>query len=218
MIRSVRRLLGRAAPPSRLSSLEAYAKWAAAYPPQAHNALMQAEQNGMLDLLPDVRGRRVLDLAAGSGRYGLLLEQRGAQVIGADNSMAMLRVNPTQRRVLARMQMIPLAGESVIGVVCGLAVGHTPDLQAVIAEIGRVLAPDGWALISDFHPFHALNGSQRTFSSGDQVYAVEHYAHLYADMFAAVRKAGLIIDAVREPLLNGAPAVLVYRLVHQRRD
>ena len=51
------------------STLEAYERWAPVYPPVAHNPLMRAEQRSMLEVWPDVEGRRVLDLACGSGRY-----------------------------------------------------------------------------------------------------------------------------------------------------
>ena len=70
---------------------EAYERWAPLYPPFAHNPLMRAEQSAMLELWPDVRGRRVLDLACGSGRYSrLLMEHRAAQVVAMDDCAAML--------------------------------------------------------------------------------------------------------------------------------
>src|SRR5689334_9222732 len=78
-----------------LNSLDAYDLWAANYPPQAHNVLMEAEQKAMLDLLPDLAGQIVLDLACGTGRYGMIAQERGAkQIIAIDNSPAMLAGNP----------------------------------------------------------------------------------------------------------------------------
>jgi malonyl-CoA O-methyltransferase len=65
-------------PPPILPSIAAYALWADHYPPHAHNVLMQTEQIAMLDMLPDVSGRVVLDLACGTGRYSLLARARGA--------------------------------------------------------------------------------------------------------------------------------------------
>ena len=76
------------------------------------------------------------------------------------------------------------------------------------------------ALVSDFHPFILLNGAQRTFSAPDgRVYAVEHHAHLYADYHSAAAQAGLVIDAVSEPRLNGTPTpiVVVYRFYKRGR-
>ena len=202
-----------------LTSLDAYALWAASYPPQAHNALMQAEQAAMFELLPDLAGKVVLDLACGTGRYGLLAQDRGARaVISIDNSLPMLAANSLACRVQATTEIIPLLAESIDVVLCGLALGHLPGLDASICEIGRVLKPGGVALISDVHPFGALNGAQRTFAAADgRVYAVEHHVHLYADMQRAASDAGLWIDDVREPALERVPVVIAYRLSRRLR-
>jgi malonyl-CoA O-methyltransferase len=215
------RLLGVAAPHT-LSSLDAYDLWAANYPPLAHNALMQAEQQAMLDLMPPLAGQRVLDLACGTGRYGLIAQECGARdVLGVDNSAAMLNASPLARRVQATTEAIPVASRSLDGVICGLALGHLPHLQPSLNEIARVLKPGGWALVSDFHPFIFLKGARRTFSAPDgQVYAVEHYAHLYADYHQAAAQAGLVIEAVREPALadQSVPVVIVYRFQARGRQ
>jgi SAM-dependent methyltransferase len=160
----LRRVLKRAMPV--LPSVQAYRLWAAAYPPHAHNPLMQLEQDAMLQLMPDMRGKWVLDLACGTGRYGLIaLEQGAAGVVGVDNS---------------------------------------PDM----------LQPGGAALISDFHPFQAMNGAQRAFTDGNgKQYAVEHHVHLYSTYHAAAQQSGLVITNIAEPVYKGAaPAVLVLRL------
>lgn len=212
-IKSLVRRVIPARPLHTLDSLAAYDLWAANYPPQAHNVLMQTEQKAMLDLLPSLAGQVVLDLACGTGRYGLIAQERGAkQVIAIDNSPAMLAGNPLRNRIQATTEVIPLASGSVDIVLCGLALGHLPRLQPSLDEIARILKPGGAALVSDVHPFIALNGAQRTFSAPDgRVYAVEHYPHLYADTQRAAAQAGLVIDAVLEPLRERTPIVIVYR-------
>jgi len=76
-----------------LDPVEAYALWAAEYPPWAHNPLMQAEERAMLSLLPDdLRGKVVCDAGCGSGRYLRHARRRGAAaLIGLDLSEAMLQ-------------------------------------------------------------------------------------------------------------------------------
>src|ERR1700722_16800772 len=85
-------------------TLRAYERWAPAYPPVAHNPLMRAEQEAMRRLWPAIAGRRVLDLACGSGRYSRLLEdaQAGA-VIAIDFCLAMLQQVEGASRVCGSM-------------------------------------------------------------------------------------------------------------------
>ncbi|MBZ0299301.1 MAG: class I SAM-dependent methyltransferase [Anaerolineae bacterium] len=217
MLRRLRRLFGSDRVPV-LDSLEAYAHWAASYPPHAHNALMQAEEAAMRSLLPDLRDQRVLDLACGTGRYGLLARENGAaQVLGLDNSPDMLASSALRSVALATAEALPLPTQSMDVVLCGLALGHLPDIGPALREIGRILTPGGWALLSDLHPQIALNGGQRTFVTGDgRTYAVEHYPHLVADYQRAAHVAGLQVVHVLERPVEGAPsrvpAVLVIAL------
>jgi malonyl-CoA O-methyltransferase len=198
-----------------LSSLDAYDQWAAAYPPHAHNALMEAEESAMKSLFPPLSGQVVLDLACGTGRYGLLARDSGAKtIVGLDNSPAMLRANALPYRALAATEAIPLASRSVDVILCGLALGHLPRLELSLTEIARILKPGGCALVSDFHPFMFLSGRRRTFTAPDgKTYAVEHYPHLYADYHRAASDAGLRIESVLEPRYNNAPVVIVYRFI-----
>jgi malonyl-CoA O-methyltransferase len=198
-----------------LSSLAAYDQWASTYPPHAHNVLMEAEQAAMTSLFPAFAGQIVLDLACGTGRYGLLAQNGGAKtVFGLDNSPAMLLASPLDRRALSTTEAIPLPDNSVDVILCGLALGHLPRLAPSIGEITRVLKPGGCALVSDFHPFIFLNGARRTFTAPDgKTFAVEHYAHLYSDYHRAASDAGLTITAVLEPRRDAAPIVIVYRFL-----
>lgn len=203
MKRWLRRWLAPAQSPV-LPSLQAYQQWAGAYPPHAHNALMQAEEQAMRSLLPSMPGCSILDLACGTGRYALIARQLGAgRVIALDNSEAMLRASTLMGAACATTEAIPLADQTVDGIICGLALGHLPRLDPTFQEMGRVLKPGGWLLLSDVHPFIFLNGAQRTFQAADgRTYAVEHYPHLIADYHAAAQAVGLSLEALAEPVLQ----------------
>src|SRR6186713_2016600 len=123
-----------------LTTLEAYERWAPTYPPEPHNPLMRAEQEALLSHLPDVAGRRALDLACGSGRYARILAAAGAtQVVAADFSMAMLARVTTGYRVRADLASLPFADGSFDLVLSGLAIGHAANLSTCLREIARVL-------------------------------------------------------------------------------
>lgn len=204
-----------------LEPAEAYARWAATYPPVPHNLLMEMEQAAMLELLPEVRNKVVLDLACGSGRYLNILRERSvARVIGLDFSREMLAVASAPQNHLLQGDLcaLPLASAAFDLIVCGLAVGHVATLHRVIAEAGRVLKAGGELLYSDFHPFGALAGWRRTFRAANgKEYAVRHFTHWFEDHVAACHAAALEIAAVREPRIaiahkwRGFPAVLVIK-------
>jgi len=201
-----------------LPPLEAYRLWAANYPPQAHNAFMRLEEATMRELLPPLDGRAVLDLGCGSGRYGRLARELGAaSVTGVDNSVDML-CRAVVPAALASMEALPFPARRFDVILCGLAVGHLPGaaFERALHEIGRVLKPDGAALLSDFHPYAALSGTQRTFTGSDgRIYAVEHHIHLISEYVRIGQTAGLILDAVEErgAKVGDAPAILVVRML-----
>ncbi len=183
-----------------LSNLEAYDSWAPSYPPLPHNPLMRAEQAAVLALWPDVRGLRALDLACGTGRYGLLLEQAGAaSVVGTDRSPEMLRRAALQLRVLADMMCLPFAALSFDLVVSGLAVGHAPRLDLWMREMARVLAPGGCLVCSDFHPDAARAGMTRSFTDAKhQRHTLVHDLHDLSAHRTAAAAAGLEVEHARE--------------------
>jgi malonyl-CoA O-methyltransferase len=187
-----------------LTSLDAYAKWASRYPPRAHNALMEAEEAAVRALMPDLAGKIVLDLASGTGRYGQIALSLGAKrVIALDNSLHMLRANALPWRGLAACAALPLRSESVDVVLCGLALGHLPELAPALCEIGRVLRRGGCALISDLHPDLFKHGAQRTFLGEDgRHYAVEHFPHRIDAYAAAANAAGMTLEDQRQPGLH----------------
>jgi malonyl-CoA O-methyltransferase len=191
----------------------AYARWAPHYPPRAHNPVMQAEERAMLALLPSLAGQVVLDAGCGSGRYLLHALRRGAaRAIGADPSAPMLaraadaldaRAD-ADRVALVRggIDALPLADRCADTTICGLVVGHVPDLHACLSELHRVTRPGGRVLCSDVHPIGDALGWTRDFTADGQRYAVRHARHLYSHWHDACARLGLRIDAVREPMLD----------------
>lgn len=204
---------------SRIELLEprdAYALWAASYPPHAHNPVMQAEERAMLALMPaDLHGQSVLDAGCGSGRYMLHALDRGAaRVTGVDLSVEMLeradRELGTRRHrgeielVQGNLERLPAPDASADLTLCGLAIGHLDRLQPALTELRRVTRPGGSIACSDVHPIgHAL-GWLRDFKSDGRHCAVRHTPHLYSHWHAACASVRLEIVRVLEPMLDPA--------------
>ena len=183
-----------------ISISEGYERWAPSYPQEPGNPLMRAEQQLMLACFPKVTGRRVLDLACGSGRYAQLLRAAGAaEVVALDTSPGMLRRVTKAARVCANMARLPFGTSVFDTVVSGLAIGHTPDIAVWMAEIARVLKPGGSCLYSDFHPQAAQAGMTRSFSDAQRrAYTLPHFTHVLSAQRAAAAAVGLTMSIARE--------------------
>jgi SAM-dependent methyltransferase len=96
------------------------------------------------------RGKTIVDLGCGPGFYAEALRATGATVIPIDNDeaeMTMVGVAPADA-LIANAADLPLADASVDGAFCSNLLEHTPNAEAVIREIERVLRPGGWGYIS----------------------------------------------------------------------
>jgi malonyl-CoA O-methyltransferase len=182
------------------ATLEAYERWAPVYPPMAHNPLMRAEQRAMLEVLPDVVGRRVLDLACGSGRYSRLLrEAHAAEVIALDFCIPMLEQVTLASRVRASMMQLPFQSAVFDAVVSGLAVGHATDIRQWMGEVARVLRTGGDLLYSDFHSEAIRVGMTRSFKDATNVtVTVPHQVYELACQQEAMAAVGLSIETFKE--------------------
>ena len=182
------------------STLEAYERWAPLYPPVAHNPLMRAEQRAMLEVLPNVEGRRVLDLACGSGRYSHLLRQANAAQVGAlDLCVPMLEQVAAASRVRASMMQLPFQSAVFDAVISGLAVGHATDIHQWMSEVARVLRPAGSLVYSDFHSAAIRAGMTRSFKdAADVTWTVPHQVYDLSCQQDTMAAAGLTVQTVRE--------------------
>jgi 2-polyprenyl-3-methyl-5-hydroxy-6-metoxy-1,4-benzoquinol methylase len=134
------------------------------------------------DLIGDVAGRRICDLACGQGRVARYLAAKGAQVVGVDVSAKLLAIARRHEEaapqgieyVHADVQRLSSATyEPFDGVVCSMALMDIPDLTATAHSVAHLLRPGGWFAFSILHPcFHTSesgeietpNGAARTVS------------------------------------------------------
>ncbi len=99
----------------------------------------------------DVRGSVVVDVGTSEGLYARHLAGRGALVLAVDHSRPFLRrsilrasrdgVAIAPARALA--QRLPLLDHAADAVVIGGSLNELGDLDAALAEVARVLRPDG---------------------------------------------------------------------------
>ena len=116
-------------------------------------------------LVPDLRGRRVLDLGCGFGWFCRWAEQQGAaRVVGIDVSERMLARarDETQGNVVAYRQAdldrLSLTGETFDFIYSALAFHYLRNLDALLGEVHRALVPGRRLVFSVEHPIYTAPG------------------------------------------------------------
>src|SRR3989344_6168312 len=100
------------------------------------------EMPSTLELLGNIKGKKILDFGCGTGIYAKLLTKKGAIVKGFDLSPAMLKIakeeNPKLNLILGSGYNIPF-NEKFDIVVASLVVHYLKDWDKMLKEVKRVL-------------------------------------------------------------------------------
>ncbi|MGB7979371.1 MAG: class I SAM-dependent methyltransferase, partial [Candidatus Nanopelagicales bacterium] len=174
---------------------------------------------GLLGPLESLAGRRVLEVGAGAAQCSRWLAQHEARAVGLDISVAQLRhAGDAVPVVAASGAALPFADASFDSAFAAYgAVQFVADLDALLAEVARVLVPGGRWVFSVTHPIRwafpddpgpeglAASGSyfdrtpyiEYVPADGQVVYAEFH--RTLGDYVAALRRAGFSIQTMVEP-------------------
>ncbi|MGR5131869.1 malonyl-ACP O-methyltransferase BioC [Vibrio alfacsensis] len=115
-----------------------------------HAAFQRDVGHRLLEKLPlELANKRILDLGCGTGYFSELLQQRGAEVVCADISQAMLHKahercgDKRMSYVLADAEHLPFDDSSFDYVFSSLALQWCSDLSYPLSEIRRVIKAGG---------------------------------------------------------------------------
>lgn len=194
----------------RVECVEGYSHWAATYDADT-NPLIMLEETITLELIGPIQGQLVLDLGCGTGRYCLLLAERGASVVGLDPSRAMLERAREKASGVGHIELhnctiekAEFPDDHFDAVISALTLSHLPGLEPTLGEMVRVLKHGGWMIISDIHPYWAVSGHDYTefFDQNGQEYRIPQYAHLVEDYWRLLSKLGMRVEEIREPRID----------------
>lgn len=112
------------------------------------------QQSIVNELCGDVKSKRVLELAVGTGRFSETLFSRGANFVGVDSSISMLKItkkkcsanntNGSPSLIQADAANLPFRKDVFDCVLCVNAVNHMPRYSDAIVESSRVLKSNGF--------------------------------------------------------------------------
>jgi SAM-dependent methyltransferase len=114
-----------------------------------------AHDESIRALLPPPAGT-AYDVGCGEGRWTRELRERGYDAVGVDRSEKLLdaarAADPDGRYEIADADSLPAGDGSAGLVLCVNVLMHVVDLDAVVQEFARVLAPGGVAVLGLTHP------------------------------------------------------------------
>ncbi len=105
-----------------------------------------------------------LDIGCGEGRFCRMLRGHGIRPVGIDPTAALLRrareLDPEGDYREGRAEQLPFEDGSFDLAISYLTLIDIPDLDAVVAEMARVLRPGGTLLIANLSSFTTAAGEQ----------------------------------------------------------
>ena len=143
-----------------------------------------AEWPTLRSMLPDVAGRRVVDLGCGFGWFSRWADQRGAtHVISIDASTKMLeraRNETSSQNIEYRcedLDALDLPPDSTDVAFSSLTLHYLNDLDRFLSMIARAIRPEGSIVFSVEHPIFSAPSTQdfEARSNGERIWPLDNY-------------------------------------------
>jgi SAM-dependent methyltransferase len=143
-----------------------------------------AEWPVLQSMLPDMSGRRVVDLGCGFGWFSRWAHESGAaSVLGIDVSTKMLEraradtASTAIRYLCADLDDVELDPDSTDLVFSSLTLHYVHDLSRVLSLVAEALAHGGSMVFSVEHPIYSAPTTQafETSSTGDRIWPLDNY-------------------------------------------
>jgi SAM-dependent methyltransferase len=168
-------------------------------------------------------GRLTVDVGCGEGRLGRVLTKSGHDVAGFDASLTSARAAATHPEghpvAVADAVRLPLGDDAADLAIAFMSLDDFDDLRAAVAEVARVLAPDGRFCVALLHPVVSARMVDGYATERRYRFTVERaglemtYEGTHRPLgayFHALEVAGFVVEALREPVAlrdDGLPYV-----------
>ncbi|MEJ0029493.1 MAG: methyltransferase domain-containing protein [Bacteroidota bacterium] len=190
-----------------LSPLEGYNLWSKSYHAES-NPIKNLSDEFIINELPDLEGKAILDAGCGTGKLCVEAIRRGASIVkGKDLSPKMIEEAnkncPQAQFECADLSTVTLEKFDVV--ICGLVLGHIDMLEPVLSKLVNSLNTGGHLILTDFHPYQTMMNARRTFRHRWRTYEVKHSLHTLEEYFVLLKS--LSIKTFKEPSFGGNPVI-----------
>lgn len=155
------------------------------FPRSVEGLTAAGEWHELKKLLPDFKGKRVLDIGCGLGWHCIYAAEQGASyVLGTDISKKMLQVAKEKNacsiieyQCIAMEDMDFPPGDFDV-IISSLAFHYTPDFEHICKKVSVYLRPGGDFVFSVEHPIFTAQGTQAWHydeNGNIQHFPVDHY-------------------------------------------
>jgi malonyl-CoA O-methyltransferase len=192
--------------PILVDPVEGHRLWAPGYDSDL-NPLLSLERRILHPHLGKLRGKFVLDVGCGTGRWLTFASESGAHVAGLDLTREMLVQAAVKRGLEGRLvradaQRLPFVPAAADLTLCTFCASYAGDLPAMFAELARITRPRGRIIVSDLHPAAIAAGWKRTFRNAGQLYEMKLASPAAKDAIRIGLQSGLTLWRVFEPHLG----------------
>jgi SAM-dependent methyltransferase len=196
-----------------------------------HDTYWRFHRDQFLRLVPPP-GRQTVDIGCGEGRLARDLKQRGHRIVAIDSSPSLVAAarecDPSMDVRLADAAALPLDDASADLAIAFMSLQDIDAMPAAIQDVARVLAPGGRLCLAIVHPLNSAGRFEQSTSDahfvvkGDYLNGFPYVDHVERNgltmtfasqhrpleaYFMALEKAGLLVEALREPGIP-EPAVI----------
>lgn len=176
------------------------------------------ERPATISLLPDVKGKKVLDAGCAAGWYTKWLLEKGASVIALDFSPNMIEM--AKKRVGDKAEIVradlnePLnfiKDESLDVVLSSLTLHYIKNWDVVMSEFNRILKKEGHLIFSIHHPFMDFTVFNKEnyfltelledeWNTSNGKVKVQFYRRPISKIISSVIDSGFVIEKLLEPM------------------
>ena len=173
-----------------------------------------------------VAGKRILDLGCGAGRWSGRLVEAGAEVVGVEPAGPMANAAEARRLpnfTLRRVRAEDYRPDGIFdGVLASMSLDHVERLEWVLDRLAPAIVPGGWFIVTTEHPLRTApdDGRRWVDEDGGRAARVRDYGRTgwrsltwfgrpepvwvfhrtLSEWVRQLRRAGLIVEAVEEPV------------------